>query len=436
MKRFIEKQLLNWKNNPLRKVLLLRGARQIGKTYSVREFGKQFTYYLEVNFDEKPTLKELFSRSLGVEQIIQRLAVITAVPVIAGKTLLFFDEIQACPEALSSLRYFQEKLPLLHVVAAGSLLEFALYEIPSMGVGRLHSLFMYPLSFLEYLFASGQDPLYNMVKEHPLSEPIEPLIHNQLLDKLRLFFMIGGLPGVVNRYIQTNDILQCQELLQDMVISYEDDFAKYKERVPVARLREVFKSIIFQGGRKFSYSQVDSDSYHKALKESLDLIIQAGLAYKIPYSSCQGIPLGATTNPKHFKVLPFDIGITQRILGLDLGQILLQPVTNLVNNGALSEIFCGLELINSQAGTIKPEIYYWHRETRGSQAEVDYVISGMTPVLPIEVKAGTKGQMQSMHVFLKERSLSKGIRLSQENFCNYDNIHVLPLYAAARCGDV
>ena len=433
MKRFIDTHLLQWKQDPRRKVLLLRGARQVGKTYSIRELGKTFPYYVEINFDETPAIKELFTHSLSVQQIIERLAVVRGTPINPGETLLFLDEIQACPEALSALRYFQEKLPALHVAAAGSLLEFTLSEIPSMGVGRLHSLFMYPLSFLEYLSASGQEPLYRTVMNHPVSEALEPVIHNQLLDMLRVFYLIGGLPGVVDHYLITHDLLQCQELLQDIATSYEDDFAKYKKKVPVARLREVFQSIIAQVGHKFSYAQVDSHSYHKAMKEALDLLILAGLAYKVPHSSCRGVPLGTTMNPKHFKMLPFDVGIAQRILGLDLADIVLQSQKELVNRGAMTEVFCGLELVHSQAGNYKPELYYWHRESRGSQAEVDYVISSRSNVLPIEVKAGSKGQMQSMNIFLKERNLPRGVRISQENFSVYDHIQVLPLYAASRC---
>ncbi|MBI5101284.1 MAG: ATP-binding protein [Nitrospirae bacterium] len=433
MKRFVETPLLHWKQDPWRKVLLLRGARQVGKTYSVRELGKTFPYYVEINLDETPALKELFVHSLTVHQIIERLAVVTGIPIKPGETLLFLDEIQACPAALSALRYFQEKLPALHVVAAGSLLEFALSEIPSMGVGRLHSLFMYPLSFMEYLFASGQEALYRTVMGHPVSTPLEPVIHHQLLDQLKLFYMIGGLPGVIDYYLKTHDLLRCQELLQDLATSYEDDFAKYKNKVPVARLREGFQSIIAQAGHKFSYTRVDSNSYHKAIKEALDLLILAGLAYKVPHSSCRGIPLGATINPKYFKILPFDIGIAQRVLGLDLAELVLQSQENLINKGAITEVYCGLELIHSHAGNAKPELFYWHRESRGSQAELDYVIAGQSGVLPIEVKAGSKGQMQSMNLFLKEHKLPKGIRISQENFSVYDHIQVLPLYAASRC---
>lgn len=433
MKRFVDDHLLQWKHNQRRKVLLVRGARQVGKTYSVRELGKSFPYYAEINFDETPAIKELFIQSLSVQQIIERLAIVTGTPVKPGETLLFLDEIQACPQALSALRYFQERLPALHVVAAGSLLEFALSEIPSMGVGRLHSLFMYPLSFIEYLFASEQEALYRTVMDHPVSVPLESIIHNKLLDRLKIFYLTGGLPGVVDHYLKTHDLLQCQELLQDIATSYEDDFAKYKKRVPVARLREVFQSIVAQEGHKFSYTRVDSDSYHKALKEALDLLILAGLAYKVPHSSCRGIPLGATINPKHFKMLPFDIGIAQRIIGLDLSEIVLQSQEKLVNRGTMAEVFCGLELIHSRPGNTKPELFYWHRESRGSQAELDYVIAGRSNVLPVEVKAGSKGQMQSMNLFLKEHNLPKGIRISQENFSVYDHIQVLPLYAVSRC---
>jgi len=436
MKRFIDKALLQWKHDVSRRVLLLRGARQVGKTYSIREFGKTFRYYVEINFDETPAIKDIFKSSLNVHQIIERLSLVSGVSILPGETLLFLDEIQECPEALSFLRYFHEKCPGLHVVAAGSLLEFTLSEIPSMGVGRLHSLFMYPLSFVEYLFASEQDHLYNAVVQHDLSTALEPMIHNQLLELLRIFYLTGGLPGVVNHYLRNHDLLQCQNLLQDIVTSYEDDFAKYKNKVPVARLREVFQSVVAQAGNKFSYAQVDSTAYHKAMKEALDLLMLAGLVYKVYHSSGQAIPLGASINHKHFKVLPFDIGITQRILGLDLAKTILYPSHDLVNKGSLSEVFCGLELIHSQLDNMKPELFYWHRESRSSQAEVDYVISNGSHILPVEVKSGTKGQMQSMRLFLNERQLQTGIRVSRENFALLDKIQIIPLYAASRCWGV
>lgn len=433
MKRLIDDPLLNWKKDPLRKVLLLRGARQVGKTYAIRKLGETFKSFVEINFDETPVLKELFTHSLSIQQIIERLSLVKTTPIIPGETLLFFDEIQACPEALSALRYFQEHAPALHVVAAGSLLEFALSEIPSMGVGRLHSLFMYPMSFIEYILASEQPMLYRTIKSHPIEEQLEPIVHMQLLEQLRVFTLLGGLPGIADHYLATHDLLQCQELLQDLVTLFEDDFAKYKKRVPVARLREVFQAIIFQAGHKFSYSKVDSRSHHQAMKEALDLLVLAGLAYKIPYSSCQGIPLGATINHKHFKMLPFDIGIAQRLLGLDLSEMVLQSPVDLVNKGSMAEVFCGLELIHSQSGNQRPELFYWHRENRGSQAEVDYVLSRGSEIIPIEVKAGLKGQMQSINLFMNERNLSCGIRVSQENFSIYNRIQVLPLYAASRC---
>ena len=436
MKRLIEKALLQWKNDPQRRLLLLRGARQIGKTYTIRELGKTFRHYVEINFDETPAISNLFKSSLNVQQIIERLALISGVPILPGETLLFFDEIQACPEALSTLRYFYEKMPDLHVVATGSLLEFALAEIPSMGVGRLHSLFMYPLSFLEYLFASEQEHLYNAILNQDLSEPLEPIIHNQLLELLRVFYLTGGLPSVVDSYLTNHDLLKCQSILQDIITSYEDDFAKYKKKIPVARLREVFQAVIAQAGNKFSYARVDSTAYHAALKEALDLLIMAGLVYKVYHSSCQGLPLGATINLKHFKVLPFDIGITQRILGLDLAKTILQPGNTLVNKGAISEVFCGLELIHSRIENLRPELFYWHRESRSSKAEVDYVISNGQNILPLEVKAGSKGQMQSIRLFLNDRQLSTGLRVSSENFARYDQFQVIPLYAASRCWTV
>lgn len=429
MKRNIDNSLLNWKKEEKRKVLLVRGARQIGKTYSLRELGKSFEHFLEVNFEEETGIHSFFEDSLNPQKICEKLSAYYSIPIVPDKTLLFFDEIQACPKALSSLRFFYEKKPELHVAAAGSLLEFALAEIPSQGVGRITSMFMYPMSFNEYLTASGEEALLMIVRQSNAGEPIDGPFHKRLIDYLRNYQIIGGMPEVVQSYVDTKDLAVCYKNLDDLLMTLKDDFAKYRKRSSITRLSEVFDSIVFQAGNKFKYSNIHSHSSSHALKDSLELLIKAGLAYKIYHTDARGLPLGGQINPKRFKVILFDTGLHQRLSGLDIPWHLTASDIELVNRGTLAEVFAGLELIACQSPNTRPGIYYWHRESRGSSAEVDYVIQQGNTILPIEVKAGTKGQMQSMFLFLNERKLEKGIRTSLENFAEYEQISTIPLYA-------
>ena len=430
MKRTVYQHLLTWKQDPSRKVLLVRGARQVGKTYSVRELGKTFQNFLEVNFEANIDIHSFFNGPLNPKDICLKLAAYFSVPIVSGKTLLFFDEIQSCPQALSSLRYFSEQMPDLHVVATGSLLEFALAEIPSQGVGRISSVFMYPLSFSEFLTAVEAESLLAIISSGSANTPLDNAFHKKLIDIYKIYQFIGGLPAVVQSYILFNDLHKCQGILDNLIITYQDDFAKYKKRAPVSMLRDVFQSIAFQSGTKFQFSRVNSESTHQPLKNALELLEQAGLAYKIYHSDARGIPLGGQINQKKFKVILFDMGIQQRLLGLDLANYLVSKDFEHINRGSLAEAYVGLELIK-MAVQSRPALNYWHREQRGSNAEVDYVIQRAETIIPIEVKAGTKGQMQSLHLFMQERNISRGIRCSLENFSTYDNIEVIPLYAIA-----
>jgi predicted AAA+ superfamily ATPase len=434
LERSIDKELLAWKTDPYRKPLLLRGARQVGKSSTVRELAKQFDSFLEINFDKKESkdAKQFFERSSSPRQLCDELSALYNRPIIPGQTLLFLDEIQACIPAISSLRYFYEEYPELHVIAAGSLLEFALQELPSFGVGRIRSMFMYPFSFDEYLRAMDAnllaDTLQKATPEKPLSEPL----HNRCLRELVRFMLIGGMPKVVAIYARGGSLLDCQKMLDDLTFSLYDDFSKYKERIPTLRLREVFASVIHQTGGKFTYTHASKDSNHQQIKESIELLELAGIVYSVTHTSANGLPLAAEINTKHRKYLIFDTGIYQRFLQLDLGQLLTAESLEQVNKGALAELFVGLELLKAAPCTFPTQLYYWQREKPGSSAEVDYVIQCNTDIVPVEVKSGTKGSMQSMFQFLSEKNYPYGIRCSMENFGTYQNIKVYPLYAVSR----
>jgi predicted AAA+ superfamily ATPase len=429
IKRKIDTELNNWKVESNRKPLLLRGARQVGKTKTIRQFGKSFDNFVEINFEENPQLKVLFDEDLSPDSIIENLSAILKTGILPGQTLLFFDEIQECPNAIIALRYFYEKLPALHLIAAGSLLEFALEEIPTFGVGRIRSMFMYPLSFFEFLLGAGESQLREIVKQANPSKPVNEILHNKLIEILQKFIYIGGMPEIAVTYFETKDLNKCQQLLNDLIISIQADFTKYKKRVPVSRLSEVFQSVVFQAGQKFVYSKASAHANHKQLKEAIQLLISAGLIIPVTHSSANGIPLGAEANPLKQKMLVLDTGIFQRVMNLDLSGFFLSKNFDAINKGNISEQFAGLELIKAYSCYQNPSLYYWHRESRNSNAQVDYILTLSNKIVPVEIKSGTKGSMQSLYLFLKEKKLSKGIRISNENFSVFDSIEVYPLYA-------
>lgn len=429
--RKIDQELSLWRKEKEGKPLLIRGARQVGKSTAIRELSKQFDHYLEVNFEEQRRVHRLFEGDLNPRELCENLSILYNVPVIPGKTLLFFDEIQACIPAISSLRFFYEKYPELHVIAAGSLLEFALAEIPSFGVGRIRSLFVYPLSFDEYLTGIGEFGLLAAKKRATFQKPLAEPIHHKLLNHVKRFLILGGMPEVVASYVQHNDINRCGQVLDDLITSLKADFAKYKKQVPFLRIAEVFDSVVQQAGGKFIYTKAATEANHKQIREAVDLLIMAGLVIPVTHTAANGLPLGAEANPKKRKMLLLDTGIFQRLLGLQISEILFEDDFDTINKGAIAEQYVGLELLKSASCYRQEDLYFWHREARSSNAEVDYVIQQKENIVPIEVKSGKKGSMQSLFLFLAEKKSPVGIRFSLENYSAYQNIEVFPLYAVS-----
>jgi len=429
MRRTILSALKDWKSDVNHKVLLVRGARQVGKTYIVRELAKDFKYFLEVNFEKNPDVIHFFDQNLDPVRLCISLSAYYGIPVIDDKTLLFFDEIQSCPKAIQSLRFFYESKPALHVIAAGSLLEFALEDLTSWGVGRIRSIYMYPMSFDEFLLAHNEDALIELKKNASSLNPLNQAFHEKLKDYLKRFLMIGGMPEAVKTFIGSSDLKSVQKVLSDITISYIDDFAKYKSRIPILRLREVLESVVKQSGGKYIYSKAGLLSNPTQAKEALDLLEMAGLVYKVYHSSGQGIPLGSDVNYKVFKALLHDNGIFQQLSGLRLSELLIANNIDMLNKGNIAEAFTGTEMMKYSGAFEKGQIYYWHREKRGSTAEVDYLTEQQGQVVPVEVKSGSTGKMQSLNLFIEEKKSPKGIRISLENFSQYGKIIVIPLYA-------
>jgi hypothetical protein len=429
--RNIDKELFRWKNEDERKPLLVRGARQVGKSSSVRKLGESFDFFLEINFEEHRRVHSLFEEDLTPQVLCENLSIMFDKEIIPGKTLLFFDEIQACIPAISSLRFFYEKMPELHVIAAGSLLEFALAAIPSFGVGRIRSIYMYPLSFDEFLKGMGQEKLLDLKSKANAQKPIAKPLHEKMLELLKKFLVIGGMPEAVQKYVTNNDIRECQKVLDDLISSFRTDFAKYKDKIPSVRIREVFESVVRQAGGKFVYTKASQNLGTLQIKEALELLIMAGLVIPVTHTSANGIPLGAEVNLKKRKMLLLDTGLFQRLMQLDISELLFCNEFNLVNKGGIAEQFIGLEIIKNSSCFQQTELFYWHREALNSNAEIDYLIQKQNEIVPLEVKSGTKGSMNSMFLFLKEKKAKYGCRVSLENFAEYENIKVYPLYALA-----
>ena len=433
IKRNIDKVLLSWKTDTDRKPLLIRGARQVGKSSTIEHFGAHFESLITVNFEKNKKLITLFDGDLDVKEICLKLSVQFKKPIVPGKTLLFFDEIQSCPNAIMSLRYFYEDYPELHIIAAGSLLEFALEELPSFGVGRIDFLFMYPFSFQEFLLACGEELLWNEVCKSSPEKPLFSVFHEKCLDFLKKYLIIGGMPIAVSNFVKNNDILLVQKALDRLILSFQNDFAKYKKKLPALLLREVFASVVKQAGGKFIYSKAAETSQYN-IKQAINLLIMAGLVIPVVSSSANGIPLGAEVNHKKCKMLLFDTGIFQRLLGLHLSDFLFSNEFDVINKGAIAEQFAGLELIKNSTSFMPENLYFWTREKEKSQAEVDYLIQHNEKMIPIEVKSGKSGKMQSLHLFMNEKKSEFGVRTSLENFAQYDKIKVFPLYAIGNLG--
>ena len=429
-KRHIDNYLAEWKKDEFRKPLLIRGARQTGKSSAARHLGETFKYVVEINLERDQELKELFGKNIDVKKICSQLSTLTGIPIVAGETLLFIDEIQESERAIASLRYFYEDYPELHVVAAGSLLEFALHELPSFGVGRITSLYMYPFSFDEFLRAAGNDNLadYKMTMADN-NTPLPLPMHSKLVDLLRTYYIIGGMPEAVKYWVKTNNLLRISQIHNSIINTYQDDFGKYKSRISPLLLRNTMLGVARQAGGKFTYSQIEGNAATSSIKEALQLLSLAGLAIPVTHTSANGIPLGAETNTKYQKYLFMDIGLMQTLLKVPAGDILLSNEVDFVNKGGLAEVFAGLELVKYASAFAPPEMFYWQRLDKGAQAEVDYVIEQGQNVIPIEVKAGTRGSMQSLRIFMAAKQPPFGIRVCLENFGQYKDIKICPLYA-------
>lgn len=445
-KRLIDGYLEQWAKKRDHKPMLLRGARQVGKSTAVRHLGETFDNFVEINFEKQPEYKVVFKGNLVVSRIVSEISAMCAIPITPGKTLLFLDEIQECQDAIMSLRFFKEDMPGLHVIAAGSLLEFTFAELPTFGVGRIHSMYMYAMTFDEYLEANGETLLLDYKRKASPVQPLPEPLHNKLIALIRSYFLVGGMPEVVGKWVETHDYLQCQEVQDDIISGYEDDFPKYRKKVDPVLLRLTLRSAALQVAKKFSYSEVGGGYRTEEVKKALEMLLLAGICTQVVRTDANGLPLGSESDMGYRKILMLDSGLMLRLLNMssvDISKITSEILTDnpadLVNKGPLAEMVAGLEMLRYKSSNLRHELYYWVRLAKNSQAEVDY-IEAKGGVLPIEVKAGMKGGMKSLWIFMREKNLTSAIRCSLENFSRFDyvdtdasnairKVEICPLYA-------
>ncbi len=414
--------------------LLVRGARQVGKTYLVEDFGQRhFSSCVTINFEQHPDHGAVFD-SLVPKQILSSLEAITKQPIELGKTLLFLDEIQECPKAILALRYFKEQLPELHVIGAGSLLEFVLHNANfRMPVGRVEFLHLRPLSFLEFLSALGYEALRQQVEQSTLGNPLSNPLHNQLLDLVRLYWIVGGMPASVKAYSETESLVEAQDLQTALLTTYRHDFGKYAARHEFRILETFFARIPNLIAQWFKYVKVDPSKQAREIKAALEHLTEAHLLNPICTTSASGLTLAATMNPRKFKLLFLDIGLISRACQLDLNT-LQQTDLVVLNKGQLAEQFVGQELIAYAPPHEMHKLFSWVREKKGSSAEVDFVVPLDSQIIPIEVKAGATGRLKSLHLFLEEKKLSTGVRISTLPLRRENSILTVPFYMISQLG--
>lgn len=435
MERALEKELLTWKESKNRFPLLLRGARQVGKTYLIEKLGTTaFSSFVSVNFEAQPEAIACFA-SLDPQEILIRLQAMTGQTIRQGETLLFLDEIQACPQAILALRYFKEKVPGLHVIGAGSLLEFALAEKSfSFPVGRVQFLYLRPLSFAEFALVRGKEGEWAELQACSLEKPPSEALHHSMSRLVREYAIVGGMPAAVAAY-REHLALQEASLIHNILLStYKADFAKYATVAEQQYLKTLFSGMFQTLGEQFKYAKIDPDIRSRELKQALLHLEWAGLIKPIYASSASGIPLAAEIKHSKFKLSFLDIGLVRQALQIDPKEIFDEEII-LVNRGALAEQLVAQELLAYTSPFEEGGLFYWQRERQGSDAEIDYLITFDRYILPIEVKAGAYGKLKSLYQFIEEKKSPFGIRISQNPLSFDSGVLSVPFYLISRLKD-
>ncbi len=433
MKRHIEQNLLEWKDKKRRKPLILRGARQVGKTYSLKKFGQHhFENLVYIDLERHQDWHGIFSGDLSAKKICSELEIVSREKIIPGRSLLFLDEIQSCPRAIMALRYFYEDLPDLHLAAAGSLLEFALQDI-SFPVGRIQFLTLGPLTFQEYLAAAGHASAAAILDEPPTH--LSETVHTFLSEELKKYFFVGGMPESCKAFLETDSMREAFEVQEEICQTYSFDFAKYRPQVNQTCLQQTLAGLAKSVGQQIKYSRLTDAFTTPTIKKGFHLLGLANLVYKVPSADPSGIPLQASCSDKIFKTVLVDIGLMRCLNRMPVDTEYLHTDLLHIYQGAMAEQFIGQELLAAGGGD---SLYYWSRRARSSAAEVDYLAVIKGEVYPLEVKSGVSGRLKSLHLCLGQYpNCPKGLVFSARPYQELpeQRLVFLPLYYAGRIFD-
>lgn len=423
MKRNAMSALIKWKNSDERKPMVLKGARQVGKTWLMKEFGKAYYENLVYfNFDEDDALKSIFATNKNPNRIVELLSLIAGEKILPDRTLIVFDEIQECPEALNSLKYFKEKANEYHVIAAGSLLGTLLAQPKSYPVGMVNLLDVYPLTFDEFLCATDPN-LHAYYEGLDREDEIEEIFHNRLLDVYRNYLIIGGMPECVASWIKRKDPAEILRIQRELVEIYENDFSKHNGRVNSARLLMVFRSIVSQLAKpneKFIYNAIREGARARDFEEAIEWLVSAGMLNRVYNVTKTEHPLAAFAKQDCFKLFLFDTGLLKCMAGIDNSAILLK--SDYQFKGPLTENY----VLQQLRGQFDIPPYYYADKT----SEVDFLVQHGTEIIPVEVKGGEDKSAASFKKYIKEKTPAYAVRLSQRGYRRDGAITNVPLYLA------
>ena len=427
MRRFAIEKLIAWKNSRQRKPLILKGVRQVGKTWLLKEFGKQqYENTAYFNFDENSELKQYFETTKDVKRILENLAVVHGRPIFPGKSLIIFDEIQECNAALNALKYFCENAPEYHVVCAGSLLGIRVSTPASFPVGKVEFLTVHPMTFTEFLWASSEEKLVQFIDRIDTLEPIPDIFFNPLREKLKMYFITGGMPEAVRALTGNSDVAEVQKVLRDILNSYELDFSKHAPVKDMAKLGAIWSSIPSQLSRenkKFIYRAVKSGARAREYEDALTWLCDAGLVYKIYRNTKPALPVVAYDDLDAFKLYLVDVGLLRRLALLDPVSFREGNRLFLESKGALTENY----VLQALAVQFEGLPRYW---SSAATAEVDFTIQRGNDIIPIEVKSDESVQGKSFALYNQKYAPLLRVRFSLKNLKKDDNLINIPLFLA------
>ena len=437
IKRNIYTDLDIWLNALERKPLLIRGARQVGKSYAVRTWAsrhRKVEHFVELNLEQRTSGKEIFEGDLKVDRLLRELQLFTGASLREPGTLLFIDEIQNAPRAITALRYFYEEMPELPLIAAGSLVDFALEQL-SFPVGRVHQIPMFPLCFYEFVAAVDGEVTAEFIQSCSLNESVPESVHQKLLDLLKQYYLVGGMPEAVSQYIKTQDLARVSDVHEQLLLSFKDDFLKYAKKNEIEPLRVTLeKAPYLVGDCRVKYVNIDRSIHSDKLKNALSLCEKANLISRVISTYSSKLPLGAGADRKFFKLLFLDIGLLHHSLGFNWTEV--EPGADLTNihDGSFAEQFVGQELLATFGTVNQRNLYYWYRKEKGSDAEVDYIVPNQGTPCPVEVKSRHRGSLKSLTMYIQKFKPAGAFVLSQRNVETLTDTKLLPLYLASRVG--